>query len=56
MSLEFVRVHSEGNIEKLKELVSENILITKEDNKIYGKYKVNDIEFELLLYDKESKV
>lgn len=52
LSLEFVRAHTTGDIDKLKLLVSDDITLLEKDNKIY---KVCDGEITYTLYDESTQ-
>lgn len=56
IALEFVRGHTQGNIEKLKEIISDSISIIEEENKIYGKYEVYGNEIKYLLYNNDGEI
>lgn len=55
IALEFVRGHTQGDIEMLKKVASDNISIVEKDNEIYGKYEVHGNEIEWLLYNNDVK-
>lgn len=54
-ALEFVRGHTNGDIEKLEGVIADNISIVEENDKIYGKYEYSGKEIKYLLYDKNGK-
>ncbi|WP_425449324.1 hypothetical protein [Dethiothermospora halolimnae] len=54
-ALTFVRGQTEGNIHKLKEVISDNISIVEEKGKIYGVYEAYGQKIKYLLYDENSK-
>jgi len=56
MATEFVRAHTQGNIEKMKELLSEEIEIVEKKNKIYAAITYKEIDnIEWTVYDKNSQ-
>ncbi|MCC5910090.1 MAG: hypothetical protein JJT76_06600 [Clostridiaceae bacterium] len=56
ISIEFVRGQTQGDVQKLKEVVADNVLIIEDNDKIYGTYESNGIEIEYMLYDGSSDV
>ena len=54
-ALTFVRGQTQGDIEKLKEVISDNISIVVEEDIIYGIYEDYGEEIKYPLYDKSRK-
>lgn len=54
LALDFVRAHTQGNKEKMRELLSEEIELVEKDKRIYAVMQVNDQEVEWMLYEKDS--
>lgn len=56
LSIEFVRGQTQGDIQKLREVVADDVLIVEDNNQIYGIFENNGTEVEFMLYnsDRES--
>lgn len=55
ISEKFVEYHTTGNISGLEEIVSNDVKILEEDEKIYGRINIYGENVDWILYDKESK-
>jgi len=56
MSIEFVRGQTQGDVQKLKEVVADNVLIIEDNDYIYGVYEYNGDEIEYMLYNDSSDI
>ncbi|MFJ7738778.1 hypothetical protein ACIQ2D_20930 [Lysinibacillus sp. NPDC097287] len=54
LSMEFVQAQTTGDKDKLRQLLSEDIVLEEKDNKLYAKI-INSNGFEWLLFNKEGK-
>lgn len=54
LSMEFVQAHTTGDKDKLRHLLSENIVLEEKDNKLYAKISNSD-GFAWHLFNKEGK-
>jgi len=50
ISLEFVRGQTQGDVQKLREVVADNVLIKEDNDNIYGVFKNNGTEIEYMLH------
>lgn len=55
MSLEFVRGKTKGDLEKINSLISDDIILSAENNKIYGQHEAYGEQIKYLLFDKDGK-
>ncbi|MTI71839.1 MAG: hypothetical protein FH751_16445 [Firmicutes bacterium] len=55
-ALDFARGQTQGDIEKLNKVVSNNIIIIEKDNEIYGKYESYGEKIKYMLFNKNSKI
>ncbi len=54
LSLDFVRAHTDGNIEEIKKLVSSEIKISEKEDTIFGITSIDNTELEWILHNKND--
>jgi len=50
LSIEFVRGQTQGDVQKLRQVVADNVLIIEDNDNIYGVFKNNGAEIEYMIY------
>jgi len=50
MSIKFVRGQTQGDVQKLREVVADNVLIIEDNGNIYGAFENNGTEIEYMLH------
>lgn len=56
MSIQFVRGQTQGDVQKLKEVIADSVLIIEDNEQIYGVYEYDGDEMEYRLYDNSSNI
>lgn len=54
LGLQFVRAHTQGNLEEMKSLLSDDVRLVKKKEGIYGIYQYEEHEIEYCLYSSDK--